>query len=208
MEIVSICCNQNVNSVNVELKQWLYDHGNECKHNTGGWIKCKNTGSVKQYNAYNTYSGQTVYTAAGVHTEKSELLNDKIKLTGSASAKATSYSDRNSWYGRSDVWAHVNVGTVSTLPLPMDKYSQCIITSTNPVTVNIRSGPVNNASTDIATATIIASGVSPLNIESGDTFASIVIGKSIGSTGRGFSTASIGDYTQSYTAEITEIYLI
>lgn len=192
----------------MELRQWLYNHGNECPWSTGGWIKCKNTGSVKQYNAYNSYAGQTVYTAAGVYTAKSELLNSKIVFTSSASAKATSYSDSNRWYGRSDVWAHVNIGTASTLPLPMDKYSQCIITSTNPVTVNIRSGPVNNPSTDIATATIIASGVSPLNIESGDTFASIVIGKSIGSTGRGFGTASIGDYAQSYTAEITEIYLI
>lgn len=149
MEIVSICCNQNVNSVQVELKQWLYKNGDQCVWNTGGWMKCQCTAQNRRATYHTDY-----YDATGLSANV--IFNaDSIAVTGTASARAYS----GSTYGRAGYYVSVATGTVKPLNRSIALYDRLTVTqSKNTLTAAFRTGAANDGNTAINTATIIKSG--------------------------------------------------
>lgn len=209
MEIVSICCNQNVNSVNVECKQWLYRNGDQCVLNTGGWIK----GLI---NSSTTPVSGTGGTANGSVSVNVSFNANNIGYACYGSAPALNGKDyEGRTYGRrAAISGNVNFGTVSALKTDISKYTKMHVTGTNGILAAFRTGSANNANTSISTATILGSGNAnsmTLNFRSSHPY--IVLGNtfSCGSENRWSDTGlnvSVGSYNFNAGGTITEIYLV
>lgn len=218
MEIVSIYCNQNVNSVNVELKQWLYKNGNQCVWNTGGWMQCLYS-SVPYHgtDSWNKdiYSDGTVsksFTFTGSSINISESVSAPVRW-GRANSGATYYVRGG---GAVDVYA----GTKKPLSISMSKYTHIKANATSAPTISARTGNANGSSTGATTPTVIAS-VTGLNnaISMPSAYPYFVVGKSLfagyigtpngssGVQGSGTVTTNPGDLNLSYTSVITGIWL-
>ncbi len=144
-EIVTI---QNINSVQVQMRQWLYNHGDECKHNTGGWMQCKVSASTTRCGYGNLSAG-----ASGSATlTQSGIL---CKLTGYANVKMNGI-----YYNRDGFSISVAFGTKKPLSKSISLYTELNVTETDGYSIRgaLRVGSENNENTTISTATILVSG--------------------------------------------------
>lgn len=205
-EIASI---QNVNSVNVELKQWLYRNGDQCVLNTGGWIK----GLI---NSSTTPVSGTGGTANGSVSVNVSFNANNIGYACYGSAPALNGKDyEGRTYGRrAAISGNVNFGTVSALKTDISKYTKMHVTGTNGILAAFRTGSANNANTSISTATILGSGnANSMNLNFRSSHPYIVLGNtfSCGSENRWSETGlnvSVGSYSFNAGGTITEIYLV
>lgn len=165
-EIVTI---QNVNSVNVELRQYLYKDGDECLHNTGGWIQCKVSTSFTSSNS----SGVTATASGAAELGESALL---CKLIGNAPLK------RNGTYYMRDGFS-ISVAFGTKLPfkksISLYKHLRMVKSDDNTLKGILRVGASNDENTTISTATILASGTSAgMDLALGESYPYLVFGDS------------------------------
>ena len=165
-EIASI---QNVNSVNVELRQYLYKDGDECLHNTGGWIQCKVSTSFTSSNS----SGVTATASGAAELGESALL---CKLIGNAPLK------RNGTYYMRDGFS-ISVAFGTKLPfkksISLYKHLRMVKSDDNTLKGILRVGASNDENTTISTATILASGTSAgMDLTLGESYPYLVFGDS------------------------------
>lgn len=189
----------NINSVDVELKHWLYKNGDECIHNTGGWIKC----AVSASN--DGGAGNTPSLSSSV-----DILADKIELRCSGSATVTLYyPDKIRYYSRNGFTVQANIGTQKQLAKDISLYRKLKTNTSNGLSGTFRTGSVNNASTAVNTATILLSGSAgdlDINIASGYPFLVIGAYYKVASVYRQAYT-SPGTASVNYDSDITEIWL-
>ena len=198
-EIVSI---QSVNEIEVELKQWLYKEGDQCQHNTGGWMQCLVGGT----------SAGTDYGGSYSASQSVQFLNNAIKLTQSCYAGVGSFYDtleHQTFYTRHDVASNVYCGTKKEITGDLKKYTQVNIVKTNSSVVSIRCGNANSTSTTTSTATIIASSTgNTFPVSSAESAGYIVLGKSASYGYLVRLDYNPGTVNYSFTDTITQIYLV
>ena len=195
-EIASI---QNVNSVNVELKQWLYNHGNECPWNTGGWIKCSNNYKIEDAKYY---SG----TMTGTARANVNFLDDRISYVCEGKALVGS---PGSVYYRAGISIESSFGTKSQLTKNISIYRKMMVLNSKGLVGTFRVGSENSAVTNISTPTIIQSATAnnmDLAMEINQPF--LVLGnKYVYKPSLGVNTTP-GTLTIDNNCEISEIYLL
>lgn len=197
MEIVSIYCNQNVNSVQVELKQWLYNHGDECPWNTGGWMKCIVT--KIDMAAYGDYPASTAIVSV-------EFAKDKIIYTYKLSAPAAFVSGL--YYYRNNISGNLAFGTKTPLTKDISLYKKLMVTNSNSILGSFRTGAANSASTAINTATVIQSGAANnLSLAMAKNNPYLVLGNKNEYT-KYDAKPNPGSISINYSTDITEIYLV
>ena len=208
-EIVTI---QNINSVQVELKQWLYKNGDQCMHNTGGWMKCKNTKTSNP----NPVGGSHVTAVAGITTEAfSAFENDKIHLKTQCSSDGGGFyrGPSTAWYFSGTASVSNHIGTKSKFKMSLLKYDKCIVQASNygKYLLSMRSGNENDANTNVSTPTILCKAPlkNSMQISSADdVLASIVLGIDFSfSQKNGGNTAAEVAVTNNEEVYITEIWL-
>lgn len=223
-EIVSI---QNINEVEVELKQWLYKNGDECVHNTGGWMKCKIEGSSDTRWRPTAIYNSTIGESNSINSQSVQFLANSVRMQQKCISNTISQRwESGYYYARAPVHSCVNCGTKNNLPMSFNKYKKIIHDASQPITIVLRSGEKNNTNTDIKTATIVVSGTSKdIEINTVDTIGSIVIGNNVTAYGYGYNP-STGSYYQNgnkissqnqavansinvnIDSEITQLYLV
>jgi len=215
-EITSI---QNINSIDVELKQWLYNHGSQCEWNTGGWMQCQCNGSATTRYTSNS----PAWYSTGAYNQSTSFTDSALRIY----QKCTSQEGirRNSGGGvmyacRAIVSSNSFMGTIKQIPILMSKYSKTHYTATKPLTIAVRTGVLNNENTNTSTATVLISGTASdidMNIIEADGM--IVIGQSFYDAGYGYTYngstyngtlehSSHGNLNYELTSDITEIYLV
>ena len=197
MEIVSICCNQNVNSVQICLRQYLYNHGDQCHWNTGGWIKCKE----------DVVSRPLSTVAKSTVTQNLVLAKDRIIMSGSVIADSV-YASYDKAYARGGGLVNANIGTIKPLPVLISKYRTIKISTANNIDYNIRTGAKNDNTTTTSTATILQrSNIEDTKLALGNYYPYIVIGKTFDYSAA-LTPTDPGKLNVSFESEITEIYLM
>lgn len=195
-EIVTI---QNVNSVNVELKQWLYNHGNECPWNTGGWMKCSNNYKIEDAKYY---SG----TMTGTARANVNFLDDRISYV--CEGKALVGGPGGAYY-RAGISIESSFGTKSQLTKDISIYRKMMVSNSKGLVGTFRVGSENSAVTNISTPTIIQSATAnnmDLAMEINQPF--LVLGnKYVYKPSLGVNTTP-GTLTIDNNCEISEIYLL
>ena len=185
---------RNINSVDVALKQWLYNRGDQCEWNTGSWMICLANNIARN-----------VGTAATAKTTRTlTFSNDKISMFGSISA--TPYYLGRQEYSRAGGLVDVNIGTSKPLPISIQKYSSMKLSGSNlNINYNIRVGNANDENTATSTPTILQAGSGDsAELALGDYNPYIVIGKTLD-----YPSNKSSDYLNvSFSAEIEEIYLV
>lgn len=182
----------------MELKQWLYQNGEEFPWNTGNWMKCK-----EQATAENAGDG----THDATVQERITFQSKSIQIFGRV--QATPYLTRSGLYHRSGGTVHAHIGTITPLFTSIQHYKSLKIIGANSTSVNygIRVGAANNIDTTIFTATVLQSG-STETINLGDYNPFFVIGRTLSFPRVSAVTYDPGDLNVSFTSEITEIYLV
>lgn len=194
-----------INSVNVELKQWLYRNGDQCLHNTGGWMKCKVSANINS--ATGMFAGNQI-TIYGNAASNLEFTADGIVFSCSAST-SSGYIRNNAinGYERAGGSSSINFGTVNQIPL---KYKQLKAVATgNAIYCSFRSGAANSSNTDINTATILRKALTnATNISLESLNGYIVIGMVIVIPNKTSDGVPVPTATESYAGKYTEIYLV
>ena len=194
-EIASI---QNVNSVKVELKQWLYRNGNQCEWNTGGWMKCSNDYKIEDAKYY---SG----TMTGTATANVDFLDDRIRYVCEGKALV---GGPGSVYYRAGISIETSFGTKLLLTKDISIYKKMIVSNSKGLIGTFRVGSDNSAVTNINTPTIIQSGTADnmdLAMEKNQPF--LVLGnKHVYAAVQGVNKAP-GALTIDNNCEISEIWL-
>lgn len=190
-EIASI---QNVNSVQVCLRQYLYNKGDQCEHITGGWMRCNISGTSESVNR----------SPKPTFNQSIAFLESTILCTNSANVKV---SFDNPLYSRSSVTAWLTLGIKQPLSLFMGKYTQCkVIGEGEAPTILFRTGTPNSTDTKINSPTILVSGKSPLAVKRDETEVYFVLGSVLEAPIHN-SSQKTGDLNLSNVYEISEIYL-
>lgn len=168
-------------------------------------MKTLNGGTVKTNLIYNTQSYGDKYAASA------DFQANNIKLSVSASNEVHSqmHSSGESdtrYYGSSTVTANASIGIIKN-NVNFSLYSSCVMTSDKSATIALRTGNANTSSTFINTATVLASGVSPLTINRTER-GTIVIGISCNVVGVSQALKDPGNKSATNAVNITKIYLI
>lgn len=196
-EIQSI---QNINSVDICLRQYLYRNGDQCPWNTGGWRQC-----LYFSEAYRVgdYSGAST----GIVEKNIIFAENSITMSGSIACKVVMNSGgvRYRGGGKFDIY----IGTIKPLSMPIQKYSSMQISGTNAdINYSIRTGSPNDENTNTSTATILQAG-SGLNadLKLDEQKPYLVLGKGIYQSATS-SGGGLSDVNISYTNEIEELFLV
>lgn len=204
MEIVSICCNQNVNSVNVELKQWLYKNGDQCVWNTGGWMKCQCGKSISTTTA-NGYTSTASVDADVTFSDRS------IDFSCYGHAGVYSWNSNPTRRQRAGFSVNTNFGTKKTLNMLTSLYSRLRVITPNNLQACFRTGTENGSSTSINTATILQKGSinanNGLELTLGDLESYLVLGNNYSVSSVGSTTSAVSDANFNCNSTITEIWL-
>lgn len=215
-EITSI---QNISTINVELKQWLFNNGEQCEWNTGGWMQCQCDGSIT---TTGHWSNGFIYTSTATHDEEFQLTSDSIRLYQHCTAVETSRFISGSvfWYARSNVVSRLYIGTKKKLPFSLERYNSLNYNSNKSITIALRSGSLNNTNTNTTTPTVLVQG-SNYNLEIsllsesgsaviGNIFTCAGYGRTAdgGELNGGTTRNSKGNLNETFIADITEIYLV
>lgn len=196
----------------MECKQWLYNKGDECLHNTGGWMKCKNTKTSNP----NPVGGSHVTAVAGITTEAfSAFENDKIHLKTQCSSDGGGFyrGPSTAWYFSGTASVSNHIGTKSKFKMSLLKYDKCIVQASNygKYLLSMRSGNENDANTNVSTPTILCKAPlkNSMQISSADdVLASIVLGIDFSfSQKNGGNIAAEVAVTNNEEVYITEIWL-
>lgn len=207
-EIVTI---QNINKVQVELKQWLYKNGDECPWNTGGlsygrveWVRGRRSGG----------------SGAASCSKKA----DNIIFSGKAAAN-TYYGadDGYAGYYLNDCWSYTNIIVDKAYKnTEITKYTSAIINGEKVSSVGsqtpkfvIRTGSKNDNNTITETATVIyrasvTTGNVTLNIQNiiANNDVQFVFGMTLGSKGHEGWQDNVGSYSYEYTYKLYSIYFL
>lgn len=130
------------------MRQWLYNHGNECPWNTGGWIKCAVISHVEPIKL------STSTSTDGTASANVAFASDRINYVCNASATVRGSGQL---YYRSALSATATFGTKSKLTRDISAYKKLMVSGSNGLTGTFRTGSENSSSTDINTATVIKS---------------------------------------------------
>ena len=216
MEIVSISYNQNVNSVKVQCRQYLYQNGNQCVWNTGGWLVGLVSRATDTRYAYLSGYGTDAIPSVGVANASVSFGNASISVICNGNAPVAAFV-RGIYerYGRGTTKATTTIGTVKPIK-NITTYGSLHVTGANGQIAALRGGAANGPATAINTATVIKSGIANGlglgNVASGNYF--LVIGninsyEGVGpTTPTGGSTTNPGNVSYNQNATITEIYLM
>lgn len=217
-EITSI---QNINEIDVELKQWLFNNGDQCEWNTGGWMQCQCNNSTR-------FGYATGLSTSGI---SKPIASQSFNLTSTAlhiyqNCMANEVFGRNSSGGiincaRGTVSSNIYCGTKKELPLSLINYTKLINVATQSILISLRSGETNNENTNASTEIILASGTnSELSVNLINTKGYVVLGRSFRDNGYGcyrngdqnilIETVKSprGNLNYNYVSDISEIYLI
>lgn len=198
----------NINSVNVQLRQWLYNHGDQCLHNTGGWIKGLINSKVTPMNM-GSWGTQT-----GTATANVVFNGNNITYTCYCNAPAynrmSSSSEGTRNYGfRAGTSANSNFGITNPLKTDVSKYTKCIVNGTTAINMSFRTGVANGANTQVNTATVITSGnANTITLNVPDCHPYLVLGNAAGCTTQSTIYDSATNYSFNANGTITEIYLV
>lgn len=207
-EVTSI---QNINEIEVGLKQWLYKDGDECLWNTGGWMKC-----YQDIKTSKSSTSSHVTVPATTASQSVDFLADNIRFLQSCSAAAkqgwatvSDGEEGHPLWGRNEVGAYTFIGTKKTLPIALNKYSKLNIANTgSPVSMCIRTGAANSITTTISTASVVSVGTGTvLNFNTNAVDYYIVVGKEFYSARVTSSRTNVGDINYSLNCSISGIYL-
>lgn len=214
-EIVTI---QNINSVQVQLKQWLYRNGDECLYNTGGWMKCKVSSSADTRHAvYWLSSDNSRQTTSAGRANASVDINATsidIKCNGSSNVSQTSAGNR---YCRGATNATVSIGTIHPINHP-SAYTSLHVSGSNGQQASFRTGESNGENTDINTTVVLQKEIADgMEIKMENAISAyLIIGNvyaydGLGATGWGHSTVGLtynpGNVSYNTDATLTEIWL-
>lgn len=173
----------------------MYNHGNECSWNTGGWIVCKveNTGTLVHGVISSTASSSVVMTKTSID------YNCTLKVVSTASG-GQYYSLRYTSIS--------TFGTKSPLTKDISAYHKLFLNDgTKGTIVTFRAGASNSSSTDIHTATILQSiGTNINKISMSSNYPYLVIGNyyHMGSDYVGTTNYACN---KNHSCTITEIWL-
>ncbi len=202
---------QNINKVQVELKQWLYKNGDECPWNTGGlsygrveWIRGRRGG--------------------GSGAASCSKNADNIIFSGKAAASTYYGSDDGyAGYYLNDCWSYSNIIMNKAYKnTEITKYTSAIINGEKVSSVGsqtpkfvIRTGSKNDNNTITETATVIYSapvttGKAALIIQDiiANNDVQFVFGMTLGSKGHEGWQANVGSYSYEYTYKLYSIYFL
>lgn len=198
-EIVTI---QNVNSVNVELKQWLYKNGDQCLHNTGGWMKC----AIKQ--DVSTVSKQNG-SSTGVANANVAFNSSNISFICNGYSNAVRAAAFDSYYGiRGATYATTTLGTVKALREDIKDYKTLNVTGkSSQLIAAFRTGAANSGSIKVNTATVLGSGSPPLNLNIGSNHPYLVLGCTVGYEGIDWYGDMPSSVSYNANCSITEVWL-
>jgi len=211
-EITSI---QNTNSIEVDLKQWLYKDGDECIHNTGGWMQCYvANNSVQAYSVLgDKYGGYSV-------SQSAEFLFNSIHIIHNSSAYSSKAPGNPTWHGISRINCSLFVGTKKHNSIDLAKYSTLVTNSNSNLFLTLRSGTLNTSQTTETTAIVIANtNGKSLNLSATvGTSSSLVMGVKIYHPGYGWDVNGnkldyapnndVKSYSDNIDISISQIYLI
>lgn len=196
------------------LRQWLYRNGDQCLHNTGGWMQCSVEGTpyTGQYvfhgqeNYYGRVSSPGVMDSAVSFADNSIIFNHHITATADFSGYGNASGQRV--YSRGGGMANANAGTMKPLPISISKYSSLkIVTDDSDFTESIRVGVKNDENTSVSTATVLQSGVGNMDISLGDEHPYFVV-KSSSEQNAVNATTSTASLNYSHSCSVSEIYLV
>lgn len=207
-----LLCGQNVNSAQVELKQWLYRNGAEFPWNTGGWSYGK---VALVHNA--KWPGASGYATC-------ELNANHVKFSGKAKSD-TIYGayDGYSGYYLSDCWSYMNIfANKPCLKNNISKYSSAVIDGERVSSIGsqtprfvVRTGGPSNSETTIGTATItyngpVDTGINTLGIQGistgNDNY--FVFGMTLGANGHEGWQINTGSFSYEHTYKLYSLYLV
>jgi hypothetical protein len=211
-EIESI---QNINSIDVCLRQYLYRDGDQCVYNCGGWMK----GLVKTSTDTRYFDGGT-YKSTGFAKASVAFYESYIGIVCNGYANTDGYVSTGSntaHFARGTTAAYAHICTVGTIKR-MSVFKNLYVNTANGQRASMRTGSANASDTSISTGTVITSGSANelsfvYSTENEDPY--LVIGNANSYAGVGYlygtSTIQTGSFTNvSYNndATITEIYLV
>lgn len=194
----------NINSVQVELKQWLYNHGDQCLHNTGGWMTCKESNTGRTY--IDIVNGNP--NAESIASSSVIFFDDKIIYE--CSMKVTiGYLNNPSRYYRAASTAAATIGTKSPLTKDVNLYKKIMVSDNSKgIVATFRIGVANDANTQINTATILQSlTASDMNIAMNSSNPYLVIGNYIAVGKYEGWPYKLDNLTEIHDCEISEIWL-
>lgn len=196
----------NINSVEVELKQWLYKNGDQCLHNTGGWMKCLVKGEA---GSVTISFGGTVH--ATVNTGITFNENAISFICNASSPVSNAYGGAANYYwGAPSYSVSANFGTRKPLRIDIMKYTKVVLSSGD-VNASFRVGVANGTEVAHNTATVLSNGSANRILNLGSAFPYMVIGASGVTNGQpdGWGTHPEGIFASiDCDCTITEIYLV
>lgn len=197
---------RNINSVQVELKQWLYKNGDQCVWNTGGWIK----GAISASNPRGTYSAASGASASVTFNAKNIMYTCNGYANSGSHREGGPSEGYNTLFGRDGISLVATFATVKPLIKNGTKYSKVVVSGANAgLRISFRTGVANSASVNINTATILQSGSAnglTLNMQSGIPY--IVMGAIYNTSAYSRINWDPGNVNVNYNCTITEIYLV
>lgn len=179
------------------MRQWLYNHGDECKHNTGGWIKCSNKREDKPVSTDNGVLSAKMVSSVS-------FLVDRIAYVCEAEMPIRFSSGV---YYRPGLVIESTLGTKSPLVKDIAAYRKMMVSNSNKLTGTFRVGAANAATTSIITATIVQSGTAnDMNLAMETNHPFLVLGNrytyDVQRSGGGIQAIKLNN-----DCEITEIWL-
>lgn len=193
---------QNINSVQVELKQWLYKNGDQCLHNTGGWMKC----AIKQ--DVSTISKQNG-SSTGVANANVVFNSSNISFICNGYSNAVRAAAFDSYYGiRGATYATTTLGTVKALREDIKDYKTLNVTGkSSQLIAAFRIGAANSGSVRVNTATVLGSGSPPLNLNIGSNHPYLVLGCTVGYESVDWYGDTPSSVSYNANCSITEVWL-
>ena len=187
---------QNVNSVKVELRQYLYNKGDQCKHITGGWIQC-----LRQIVSGGSYAGGTA-----------NLTFDNDRIVYECKGSADVFGNYAENYKRSSLTLKFGFGTVKGLRI--NGFTKFVVNTINDnadtaknVIATFRSGVANDDTTTISTAVIVQkAAITNSLLPSSDNFLYLILGNEY-SVNKYEGKNNVGNWRVDASANIAEIWL-
>lgn len=161
-------------------------------------MKTLNNGNITQKTLYS--GGQTW---GGWYSSDVTFGSNSLNLKTQVKADEVSgYGN----YGRPEVNARTSAGIKSNT-LNFVKYTQCVVDASKALTISIRTGVANSSGTFTNTATVIASGQSPLAFNS-TAIGTIVLGASVGISGVSGQSSHCWGSSAEFSSDVTQVYLV
>lgn len=181
----------------MELRQYLYNKGNECAWNTGGWIQC-----LRTCVSGGSYAGGTA-----------NLTFDKNRIVYECEGYATVFGNYAENYKRSSLNLKFGFGAVKGLRVT--GFTKFVVNTINDdadtaknVIATFRSGTENNENTTISTAVIVQKAAITNNVlPASNSPLYLILGNEYAVKGYEGKN-NVGNWRVNASANISKIYLI